>query len=59
MDIGALTLFLYTFREREEILKIFEHVSGQRMMGSYFRVGGISLEPPVDFFERVQQSVAR
>ena len=40
MDIGALTLFLYTFREREEILKIFEDVSGQRMMGSYFRVGG-------------------
>ena len=54
MDIGALTLFLYTFREREEILKVFEHVSGQRMMGSYFRVGGISLEPPVDFYERVQ-----
>ena len=54
MDIGALTLFLYTFREREEILKIFEDVSGQRMMGSYFRVGGISLEPPVDFYERVQ-----
>ena len=54
MDIGALTLFLYTFREREEILKIFEDVSGQRMMGSYFRVGGIALEPPVDFYERVQ-----
>ncbi len=54
MDIGALTLFLYTFREREEILKIFEHVSGQRMMGSYFRVGGIALEPPVDFYQRVQ-----
>ena len=54
MDIGALTLFLYTFREREEILKLFEHVSGQRMMGSYFRVGGISLEPPVDFYEQVQ-----
>ena len=44
MDIGALTLFLYTFREREEILKLFEHVSGQRMMGSYFRVGGIALD---------------
>jgi NADH-quinone oxidoreductase subunit D len=54
MDIGALTLFLYTFREREEILKIFEDVSGQRMMGSYFRVGGIALEPPVNFYARVQ-----
>src|SRR6201987_2619407 len=57
MDIGALTLFLYTFREREEILKIFEDVSGQRMMGSYFRVGGVSLEPPVDFYERVQKLI--
>src|SRR3984957_9928496 len=55
MDIGALTVFLYCFREREELLKIFEHVSGQRMMGSYFRVGGVSMEPPVDFYERVQQ----
>jgi NADH-quinone oxidoreductase subunit D len=54
MDIGALTVFLYTFREREEILRIFEHVSGQRMMGSYFRIGGLALEPPFDFFDRVQ-----
>ena len=34
MDIGALTVFLYCFREREEILRIFEAVSGQRMMTS-------------------------
>ena len=54
MDIGALTVFLYCFREREELLKIFEHVSGQRMMTSYFRIGGVSLEPPIDFYERVQ-----
>jgi NADH-quinone oxidoreductase subunit D len=54
MDIGALTVFLYTFREREEILRIFEHVSGQRMMTSYFRVGGLALEPPLDFFDSVQ-----
>jgi NADH-quinone oxidoreductase subunit D len=54
LDIGALTMFLYTFREREEILRIFEHVSGQRMMGSYFRIGGLALDPPFDFFDRVQ-----
>ncbi len=54
MDIGALTVFLYTFREREEILRIFEHVSGQRMMGSYFRIGGLALDAPFDFFDRVQ-----
>ena len=54
MDIGALTVFLYTFREREDILRIFEYVAGQRMMTSYFRVGGLSMEPPLDFFDRVQ-----
>ena len=57
MDIGALTVFLYTFREREEILRIFEHVSGQRMMTSYFRIGGLALDPPFDFFDRVQALV--
>jgi NADH-quinone oxidoreductase subunit D len=54
MDIGALTVFLYTFREREDILRLFEAVSGQRMMTSYFRIGGLSMEPPLDFFPRVQ-----
>ncbi len=54
MDIGALTVFLYTFREREEILRLFEAVAGQRMMTSYFRIGGLSMEPPLDFFPRVQ-----
>jgi NADH-quinone oxidoreductase subunit D len=54
MDIGALTVFLYCFREREEILRIFEGVSGQRMMTSYFRIGGVSMEPPLDFYDRVR-----
>jgi len=54
MDIGAMTVFLYCFREREEILKMFEAVSGQRMMTSYFRVGGIALEPPLGWFDRVR-----
>jgi len=54
MDIGAMTVFLYCFREREEILKMFEMVSGQRMMTSYFRVGGLALEPPIGFFDRVR-----
>jgi len=59
MDIGALTVFLYCFREREEILKMFEMVSGQRMMTSYFRVGGIALEPPLGFFDRVRDFTGR
>ncbi len=54
MDIGALTVFLYTFREREEILRIFEMVAGQRMMTSYFRIGGLSMEPPLEFWPRIQ-----
>jgi NADH-quinone oxidoreductase subunit D len=54
MDIGALTVFLYTFREREDILRLFEAVAGQRMMTSYIRIGGLSMEPPLDFLDRVQ-----
>jgi NADH-quinone oxidoreductase subunit D len=46
LDIGAMTVFLYCFREREDILRIFEMFSGQRMMTSYFRIGGLALEPP-------------
>ncbi len=55
MDIGALTVFLYCFREREEILRLYEAVAGQRMMTSYFRIGGLSMEPPLDWFARVQK----
>jgi NADH-quinone oxidoreductase subunit D len=57
LDIGAMTVFLYTFREREEILRILEHVSGQRMMTSYFRVGGLALEPPLDMFDWIQRFI--
>lgn len=46
LDLGAMSVFLYCFREREEILRIFEMFSGQRMMTSYFRIGGLALEPP-------------
>src|SRR6201986_2580280 len=46
IDIGAMSVFLYCFREREEMLRIFEMFSGQRMMTSYFRIGGLALPPP-------------
>ncbi|HYX68992.1 MAG TPA: NADH dehydrogenase (quinone) subunit D [Terriglobales bacterium] len=59
MDIGALSVFLYCFREREDVLRLFEMVSGQRMMTSYFRVGGLALEPPLDFFARVKKFADR
>jgi NADH-quinone oxidoreductase subunit D len=57
LDIGAMSVFLYCFREREDVLRLFEMVSGQRMMTSYFRIGGLALEPPVGFFERVRKFV--
>jgi NADH-quinone oxidoreductase subunit D len=55
IDIGAMSVFLYCFREREELLKIFEMESGQRMMTSYIRIEGLALEPPLGFFERVRK----
>jgi len=58
MDIGALTVFLYTFREREEILRLFEDISGQRMMTSYIRIGGLAMEAPLDFLPRVRAFIA-
>jgi NADH-quinone oxidoreductase subunit D len=54
MDIGALTVFLYCWREREQLMRIFEKVSGQRMMTSYFRIGGLSLEPPHDIYDDIR-----
>jgi NADH-quinone oxidoreductase subunit D len=57
IDLGAMTVFLYSFREREEIMKIYEYVSGQRMMTSYFRIGGLALEPPPDWLDRVRRVV--
>jgi len=57
IDLGAMSVFLYCFREREEILKIFEYVSGQRMMTSYFRIGGLALEPPPGWVERVTRVI--
>jgi len=59
MDLGAMTVFLYCFREREDVLRLFEMVSGQRMMTSYFRIGGLALDPPLGFFERVKSFADR
>src|SRR4051794_26714844 len=54
IDIGAMSVFLYCFREREDILRIFEMFSGQRMMTSYFRIGGLALEPPRGWHDRIK-----
>ena len=59
IDLGAMSMFLYCFREREDILRIFEMVSGQRMMTSYFRIGGLALEPPLGWLKRVEKFVKK
>jgi len=55
LEIGAQSVFLYCFRERERILDIYEMVSGARMMSSYFRVGGLMADLPEGFDQAVQQ----
>ena len=51
LDMGALTLFFYTMRERERILDLFEMVCGVRMNYGYFRVGGLARDLPDGFEE--------
>ncbi len=54
LDIAAMSVFLYCFREREYILDLFEMVAGQRMMVSYFRPGGLWRDLPPEFVPAVQ-----
>jgi len=49
LDLAAMSVFLYAFREREMILDIFELVSGQRMMTTYIRPGGLWRDVPAEF----------
>jgi NADH-quinone oxidoreductase subunit D len=49
LDLAAMSMFMYAFREREIILDIFELVSGQRMMTTYIRPGGVWRDVPVEF----------
>ncbi len=58
LDLGAMSTFLYALREREYILDILEMCSGQRMMTSYFRVGGLWRDVPADFEPAVRQFLA-
>jgi len=49
LDLAAMSMFMYAFREREQILDILELVSGQRMMTTYIRPGGVWRDVPVEF----------
>jgi NADH-quinone oxidoreductase subunit D len=55
LDLAAMSVFLYCFRERERILNIFELVSGQRMMTTYIRPGGLWRDVPVEFESAVRR----
>ncbi len=55
LDLAAMSMFLYCFREREQILDIFELVSGQRMMTTYIRPGGVWRDVPVEFESAVRE----
>ena len=54
LDLAAMSMFLYCFRERESILDIFELCSGQRMMTTYIRPGGLWRDVPVEFEKAVR-----
>ena len=55
LDLAAMSVFLYCFREREMILDVLEMCGGQRMMSTYFRPGGLWRDIPVEFEEAVRQ----
>jgi NADH-quinone oxidoreductase subunit D len=54
LDLGAMSMFLYCFREREMILDVFEYISGVRMMTSYICPGGLQADLPPKFDEKVR-----
>jgi NADH-quinone oxidoreductase subunit D len=55
LDIGAMTVFFYCFREREKILNLIEAAAGERMTPSYFRIGGLMMDLPAGFERRARQ----
>jgi NADH-quinone oxidoreductase subunit D len=57
LDIGAMTPLLYTFREREDILRIFEEVAGGRLTPTYLRIGGLSKDLPDGIGEKIKAFV--
>jgi NADH-quinone oxidoreductase subunit D len=57
LDIGAMTVFIYAFRERETVMEIYELISGARMTSNFFRVGGLSQDVPDEFVKKVRDFV--
>jgi NADH-quinone oxidoreductase subunit D len=57
LDIGAMTVFIYCFREREHIMNFYEKLSGARMTSNYFRVGGLSADLPEGIEREIRQFI--
>lgn len=57
LDLGAQSMFMYAFRERETILDIFELVAGVRLMTSYIMPGGLQADLPKEFDSRVRDFI--
>ena len=55
LDIGAMTVFLYCFRERETVMDFYEKISGARMTSNYFRVGGLSADLPAGIEQEIRK----
>lgn len=53
LDLGASTPFFWAFRDREEIFKLFEDITGARMMYNYYRFGGVNNDMPAGWLEQV------
>jgi NADH-quinone oxidoreductase subunit D len=53
IDVGAWTIFLYTFTEREKLYKLFEELTGARFTNSYTRIGGVARDVPEGWTDRV------
>lgn len=59
LDLGAASPLFYTFRDREEILSLFEELTGQRMMYNYYTFGGIRHDVSTDWLEKVLTMVKK
>jgi NADH-quinone oxidoreductase subunit D len=57
LELGAISMFWYCFRERETILDLFELVTGQRMHTRYFQIGGLAEDIPRGFFPECRKLV--
>jgi NADH-quinone oxidoreductase subunit D len=57
LDIGAMTVFIYCFREREHIMNFYEKISGARMTSNYFRVGGLSADLPDGLEQEIRKFI--